>query len=84
MTDWNEAESRHLLNMGALERMDDWQPIETAPTDQPILVYGAKRLHWAVAAYTSRDGWQVETCSDWHSIYPPTHWMPLPEPPTTK
>lgn len=60
---------------------NEWQVIETAPADVPVLVYGAKRLKWAVAMYTHKDGWEVESSSDTHSMYPPTHWMPLPSPP---
>lgn len=61
--------------------MSEWQPIETAPPDVPVLVYGAKRMKWAVAVYTHNDGWQVETCSEWHPIYPPKFWRPLPASP---
>ena len=62
--------------------MSEWRPIETAPVDTYVLVYGAKRLEWAVARYTHKDGWEVDTCSDRWSIYPPKFWMPLPEKPT--
>jgi hypothetical protein len=65
--------------------MTDWKPIETAPKypegAKPILVYGAKRLEWAVAVRDIDGSWLVETCSDRFNIYPPTHWMHLPEPP---
>lgn len=64
--------------------MSEWEPITTAPTGERVLVYGAKRLQWAVAEYTDKDGWEVESCSDRYSIYPPTHWMPLPEPPSSR
>jgi hypothetical protein len=61
-----------------------WQPIETAPKDTLVLVCKSKRLIGpAVAMNDSRDGWIVETPSDWASIYPPKLWMPLPEPPNT-
>jgi hypothetical protein len=58
-----------------------WQPIETAPMDEPILIPPTKRLGMCVAMHHSRDGWVTETPSEWVPIYPPTHWMPLPEPP---
>lgn len=49
--------------------------------NQSVLVHGAKRLPWAVAHWSERDGWEVENCSDTVSIYPPKHWTLLPEPP---
>jgi hypothetical protein len=58
--------------------MSEWKDITTAPTDQRVLVCSAKRLTYAVARYTDKDGWEVETCSDWIPIYPPRFWMPLP------
>lgn len=62
--------------------MSEWQPIETAPKDELILVGPTKRMGICAAMNHSRDGWVTETCSDWVSIYTPTHWMPLPAPPT--
>lgn len=59
----------------------EWMPIESAPKDQTILLYGAKRLEICVGMNHSRDGWVTDTTSEWASMYPPTHWMPLPPPP---
>jgi len=61
--------------------MSEWQPIETAPKDEPILVGPTKRMGICVAMNCSRDGWVTETCVEWVSMYTPTHWMQLPEPP---
>ena len=58
-----------------------WMPIETAPKDVTILLYGAKRLEMCVGMHHSRDGWVTDTTSEWMSMYPPTHWMPLPAAP---
>lgn len=59
----------------------EWMPIESAPKDVAILLYGAKRLGMCVGIHHSRDGWATDTTSEWMSMYPPTHWMPLPPPP---
>lgn len=61
----------------------EWQPIETAPRD------GTRILLF-------REGWHVNCAVgywriDWHEFAPvggecfpqPTHWMPLPPPPST-
>lgn len=60
-----------------------WKPIESAPKDEPILVGPTKRMGICVARNDSHDGWVTETCSEWCSIYTPTHWMPLPAAPGT-
>jgi hypothetical protein len=59
----------------------EWRPIETAPKDVTVLLYGAKRLEMCVGMHHSRDGWVTDTTSEWATMYPPTHWMPLPAPP---
>ena len=66
----------------------DWQPIETAPTNTPVLVWHPG---------FGMGGWNCMRCDhfgDWHETshdgrklkqgYEPTHWMPLPPPPTEK
>lgn len=57
-----------------------WQPIETAPKDEEILIFQPEpqyigKVHWCVGL----PGW-------WHSnevpyTPQPTHWMPLPKEP---
>lgn len=56
--------------------MSEWQPIETAPKDGTwFLAYEADvpmyTAHW------DEDGWYD---LEWKCR--PTHWMPLPEPPS--
>lgn len=58
-----------------------WRPIESAPKDEVILLFGAKKSPMVAGMLHSRDGWVIDTPSEWMTMYPPTHWMPLPEPP---
>lgn len=89
----------HLFETAPLSRpqqavsRDEWQPIETAPKtggrDSPFL---ARRKGSSLApdGYWSLCYWS-DRCSDWvdywdgepSSLHPPTHWMPLPSPPST-
>ena len=70
-------------------KMSEWQPIETAPMDgTDILVCVTRNL--------PDDGWETIQWVDWQTKrvrwptyrdrddipFPPTHWMPLPEPPS--
>lgn len=76
--------------------MSQWQPIESAPLAQWVLVW---ILPWNEAIIAERyevmpneadewsgwirdDGSDLFECNDDEGNYPtPTHWMPLPEPP---
>ena len=61
---------------------DHWQPIETAPKDgREVLVAVGKSYTGGVlvAFWCEHD----EAWNDWdRDIWEPTHWMPLPGPPT--
>lgn len=76
----------------ALERAEivAWQPIETAPEDEPVLVwspddYEPGSMVGILSTFLNTDGdvvgeeW-VGFCSD--RDIEPTHWMPLPLPPS--
>lgn len=62
----------------------NWQPIETAPKDRWILIYGAREepyneshvslVEWDGGGWWGQYGEPVLTDV-------PTHWMELPEPP---
>jgi len=74
-----------------------WKPIETAPKDHPILLYGGQPDHHHddnhdhvnsqpkhVVGWWGHDTWRYTSYDsgfygDWID---PTHWMPLPAPPT--
>jgi hypothetical protein len=60
--------------------MSEWQPIETAPKDEVILVYDGDDIYMAEwdDSFNSR-GWRLYI--DGARLYRTTHWMPLPEPP---
>lgn len=74
---------------------EGWQPIETAPRDGTLILvnniepYGYRTdeepmgtarwgTHWIKSG-----AWMSNGCCDGVSNYNPTHWMPLPNPPTT-
>lgn len=70
-----------------------WEPIETAPKDGTrILVFdhGVWPAHWTEECEKgngeSGPGWQIYECEmdAWYALAAdtPTHWMPLPSPPT--
>lgn len=61
--------------------MSAWQPIDTAPKDNWILVWGPSSLvrdaHW-ISLPGGIEGW---TEGERILTIKITHWMPLPEPP---
>lgn len=66
-----------------------WQPIETAPFDQPLLVFGL----WKPSFIPQGEGrfavWERDSRGPADDFYSDlingdaTHWRPLPEPPET-
>lgn len=68
--------------------MSEWQPIETAPKTGVVVILGhpgsaSETAAWYgdgnVPGWYSEDSWKSQFNS-WVA-FPPTHWMPLPEPP---
>lgn len=65
-------------------RTADWQPIESAPKDgERVLLWGLGFLvmlgQWAgLGDYAGPQWWSVTGVA---IVPPPTHWMPLPQPP---
>jgi hypothetical protein len=71
--------------------MSEWQPIETAPKDGAEILLGFAGEKWIVQGrwvgdYKARDGawWALnnDPTDAWGGELYPTHWMPLPSPPT--
>ena len=60
----------------------DWQPIDSAPKDGPILLFyqGEMIVGYWLLSPDELGGWH-EASNDACQFYP-THWMPLPPPPT--
>jgi hypothetical protein len=65
-----------------LESKKQWQPIETAPKDESVLLL-LENPRNIIEAYMTETGWVDCWCS-YVAPYKPTHWMPLPEPPKEK
>ena len=58
-----------------------WQPIETAPRDKGAIVYDAARWGVCEAFNYIEGGWKAHGVNGSISLRP-THWQPLPSPPT--
>lgn len=62
-----------------------WQPIETAPRDGTTILLFAPAWENAVTGWTfGDDEWQDCPFNPNRLDYRPTHWQPLPSPPTTE
>jgi hypothetical protein len=81
----NIALREHVVgaNVGA-----GWQPIETAPKDGAHVLVGRVGVSPA-RAWFEGDRWWMHGCgpnsrnvADLTGRFAPTHWMPLPEPPS--
>lgn len=65
--------------------MSEWQPIETAPKDGTMVLIWRKLekgIGGDFPAHAAVDEWRGNS---WYRTRPgqqPTHWMPLPSPPT--
>lgn len=83
----SEEDIAHIF--GTSPRAGAWQPIETAPIDVNVLAYSSKTEDMVVAHQFDSPifggkHWVVigDQTSLW-SGWVPTHWTPLPEPPST-
>lgn len=58
----------------------EWQQIESAPTEQRILAWDGHEI--LTLDWTKSTGWHQVSDSGRSSPYYPTHWRPLPVPPS--
>lgn len=59
--------------------MSDWQPIETAPVNQEVLVWVVRKGGGNIVSAKNSTGsqwWAIDT-----GAVIATHWQPLPAPP---
>jgi len=73
--------------------MSEWQPILTAPRDgTPIILFSADVdedmgqiwiARWSEAHKWRDYGWEYRGGGSWCYANTPSHWMPLPPPPST-
>lgn len=76
-----------MARVAQLEAERQWLPIESAPKDGTVIALRrGQSVHsgrWARGTYTT--GWlslDSDAVFAFGKINPPTHWMPLPPPPT--
>ena len=80
-----------------LIKFGEWQPIETAPLNTHVLIYGGNfkcELYGKKDITTpiikgitgNRSCWEISDVCDTYSFWVenPTHWMPLPDVPKGK
>ena len=63
----------------------EWQPIETAPQDGTTVLACCQGMRWHQVLFwmdDAGDDWTSEWMNMAGKSYSPTHWMPLPEPPS--
>lgn len=77
----NCAASSPECGEGTLPSPTGWQPIETAPKRRMQLILAAYDYHPVRPAYWDGRCW-VTICCVTEGGESPTHWMPLPAPPT--
>ncbi len=64
-----------------------WQPIESAPPMEPVLVFGGEVRYPVTASWTGvlDEPWALDALQDiGQEIDPPTHWRRLPDPPAAE
>ncbi|WP_217693729.1 DUF551 domain-containing protein [Novacetimonas hansenii] len=82
LTPYQKEHYRKLAKI-ALEAADNaaWRPIESAPKDGSLVLVAVKHIGCDVVSFWGA-GWR-ETTNGLMLRDNPTHWQPLPKPPTT-
>lgn len=75
-----------MSNPSGQSRASEWLPIETAPKDTEVLVFmpgegRMGRIHRGIQAKISNGHIWMIGHHFAYDLSPPTHWMPLPDPP---
>lgn len=81
--DPNDRTLRIEYGLAAYEKAQ-WQPIETAPKDGSWILVSDPSGTWMDSARFYEGAWcswPTTICQYGPEEDPPTHWMPLPEPP---
>jgi Protein of unknown function (DUF551) len=69
------------LELAAL--LNPWRPIETAPKDEMFIYYWPRDGKRCIGlAYRTVSGDWRDSEGNWHIRLEPTHWFPLPAPPS--
>ena len=68
--------------LARLRAQGTWQPIETAPKDREVLLFGPKEFNRNSIVQGAWNAGGAMHMAFWMGgIYKPTHWQPLPAPP---
>ena len=66
----------------ALLAATTWRPIETAPKDETeVLLFSSSEFYYVGKYCYEKDGETVWACGSF-MLHGPTHWMPIPKPPS--
>lgn len=84
------AHSKSLDGVLLPEQKMNWQPIEKAPeTGADVVGYWPEMIpnhperEYASVCRKKKWGWVIEVMGDEYECAPPTHWIPLPDPPNS-
>ena len=86
MVEWMCSHARAALSADPAPVGDEWQPIETAPHETPVLLYcpdrgcPSNRERIELGCYSTGERVGHTSTMSYHSWA--THWMPLPPPPS--
>lgn len=87
-TEWGDGSKIHQCSrceVKDLKALLAWQPIETAPKDGTEMWAYSPKWGQYKTAWRPQDckGWGcIDSCCGYYEDLAPTHWMPLPEPPS--